>query len=91
MYKLFLAMTLGFFLFILWIVYLANTGQSSLFFDLVRVIPYGDKPGHLMIFGVLTLGGNLVFKFKSIRLGKINFYAGSLFVMIFVPRPGTGL
>jgi len=40
--------------FIGWIIYLANTGGSSVFFDLVRMLPAGDKLGHFLLFGTLT-------------------------------------
>ncbi len=55
--------TLSYGLFIGWVIYLANTGQSSIFFQLVRVIPYGDKLGHLFLFGFLILGLNVAFDY----------------------------
>ena len=77
--------TLVFFVFILWIIYLANTGQSSIFFDLVKMLPYGDKVGHLLLFGILTIGLNFMFKFKQIKLSVLKVYWGSFIVLIFVP------
>ncbi|OBT11987.1 hypothetical protein A9267_02960 [Shewanella sp. UCD-FRSSP16_17] len=44
----------SFAIFIGWIIYQANTGGNNIFFDLVRVVPYGDKVGHMMLFGMLT-------------------------------------
>ncbi|KPZ71592.1 VanZ like family protein [Shewanella sp. P1-14-1] len=44
----------SFAIFIGWIIYQANTGGNNIFFDLVRVVPYGDKIGHMMLFGTLT-------------------------------------
>jgi VanZ family protein len=72
-----------FFIFILWIIYLANTGQSSIFFTFVASVPYGDKIGHFFIFGLLTLGANILFKLKTFRLYKLNIYFGSVFVLLF--------
>lgn len=84
MHKLTITISSGFFLFIIWIIYLANTGQQSIFFDLVRLIPYGDKVGHLGLFGTLTLLANFASKFKVFKLGKINVYWGSAAVIVFV-------
>lgn len=81
MYKLILFIFVSF---IVWILFLANTGQSSLFFDLVKILPYGDKIGHFCLFGLLTLIANLAFKFKVVNLGKQPIYIGTLLVIIFV-------
>lgn len=84
MNKLAICLFCAFSLFILWIIYLANTGQNSIFFDFVRTIPYGDKVGHFCLFGVLTLLANFAIKFKVIRLNMFELYWGSLAVFIFV-------
>ena len=74
----------GFFLgFILWVIYLANTGQPSVFFDFIAQIPYGDKLGHLCLFGVLALGANFAFKLKTLSIASCNMYIGSLVVLGF--------
>jgi len=77
-------LSIGFFCFIIWIITLANTGQSSIFFDLVARIPYGDKVGHFCLFGVLTFAANFSFKLKTINLASRNIYLGALLVFIFV-------
>lgn len=77
-------MTFIFFVFILWIIFLANTGESSVFFNFVRALPYGDKLGHFCLFGTLTLGATIAFKFKSISLGGCPIYWGTLIVTVFV-------
>ena len=84
MYKLTITIASCFFLFIIWISYLANTGQQSIFFDLVRFIPYGDKVGHFGLFGMLTLLANFASKFKVFKLGNINIFWGTAAVFIFV-------
>lgn len=76
--------SIGFFGFILWIIYLANTGQHSVFFEFVASIPYGDKLGHFCLFGVLTLAANFTFKLKSFQLLSMEVYLGSLLVLAFV-------
>jgi len=82
--RLLLLMALSFFGFIGWVIYLANTGQKSLLFDLVAAIPYGDKLGHFCLFGLLTLFINLAFKFKTIKLVGHEIYLAVLIVSTFV-------
>ena len=74
----------GFFAFICWIIWLADTGRSSVFFDLVKMLPYGDKLGHFCLFGLLTLGSNAALQFRKARLGWIAVPLGSLLVLCFV-------
>jgi len=88
MYKIIKALiplfSVSFFVFILWIFDLANTGQNSLFFNFVASIPYGDKLGHFCLFGLLTLAANFTFKLKSFQLMSFEVYLGSLLVLTFV-------
>ena len=74
----------AFFCFILWVIYLANTGQNSVFFQLVAGIPYGDKLGHFCLFGLLTLASNLAFRFKSFSLYSMEVFLGTILVFSFV-------
>ena len=82
MYRLVTLLAICFSAFILWIIYLANTGGNSIFFDLVRSIPNGDKFGHAGLFGFLTLIIIIASKYRSFKLGKLNIYYG---VMVVVP------
>lgn len=84
MYKLTVTTSSCFFLFILWVIYLANTGQESVFFDLSKQIPYGDKVVHLTLFGLLTLCANLVSKFSTFSIGQKKIFWGTAAVFIFV-------
>lgn len=84
MHKIVSAISASFFVFIGWIIYLANTGQKSIFFDLVASIPYGDKVGHFCLFGGLTLAANFLLKFKRINVSTIVLYQGSVLVFILV-------
>ncbi len=70
MYKFITAIAAGFFLFILWIIYLANTGGSNVFFDIIKHIPYGDKLGHFVLFGFLTLVTIAGSKFRSFSYSR---------------------
>lgn len=73
-----------FFIFIVWIIYLANTGGNSIFFDLVRSIPYGDKLGHAALFGALTILLTTGLKFRCLCIKKIKIYFGLIWVLLFV-------
>lgn len=84
MHKLISTLSIIFLGFIAWIIYLANTAQSSIFFEFVGTIPYGDKLGHFCLFGLLTLGANFAFKLKSYKLLSLNVYVGSMTVFLFV-------
>ncbi len=77
-------LTLFFFIFILWIIYIANTGNNSIFFDFVHSLPFGDKIGHFMLFGSLNFIGILSLKFKTLSFKAIKIYRATLFVVLFV-------
>jgi len=77
-------LSISFFGFILWIIYLANTGQPSVFFKLIASIPYGDKLGHFCLFGLLTLAANFTCKLKSFKILSMKVYLGSILVLMFV-------
>ncbi len=64
----------GFLVFLGYIIYLANTGQRSVFFDLVRAIPYGDKLGHFVLFGTLTALAVMATGFKKVSVGKAQLF-----------------
>jgi len=84
MQRLFLSTAFAFFIFILWVIFMANTGQDMFLFEMTRSIPFGDKLGHIMVFGCLTLMANLALKGRlvSFKLGSI--YWGALAVLVFV-------
>ena len=84
MYRLVTLLAICFSAFILWIIYLANTGGNSIFFDLVRSIPNGDKFGHAGLFGFLTLIIIIASKYRSFKLGKLNIYYGVIVVIPFI-------
>lgn len=44
----------SFFLFIVWIIVISDAGRSNVLIDSVRAIPYGDKLGHMVLYGVLA-------------------------------------
>ena len=73
----------AFLLFILWIIYAADTGKKSIFFEIVDMIPNGDKIGHFFLFGILTLLLNLALRFKRFRLWQ-KLPMGTVLVTVFV-------
>jgi hypothetical protein len=72
-----------FFLFILWIIYMANVGASTFFFDLVKTVSLGDKIGHMVLFGLLTLGLNISLNYRSLPGGNAGLLLGSSLVFAF--------
>jgi len=83
MYRLMSVLAIAFFAFILWIIFLANTGSSSVFFAFVSAIPYGDKFGHFGLFGVLALLSIVGLRFRTLAIGKFKIYHGCLLVALF--------
>ena len=84
MQKYFISLAICFFIFILWAIYVANTGQSNGLFNVVSTLPYGDKIGHFCLFGILTLFANLATRCRTLKIKKLSIYWGSLAVWIFV-------
>ncbi len=84
MRKLFWALALGFFSFILWIIYQADSGGSNLFFDWVRRTPYGDKIGHFFLFGTLTLLVIPATGFRAWQPKGLPIFYGAIGVFLFV-------
>jgi polysaccharide biosynthesis protein VpsQ len=65
------ALTAGvFFLFTVWIIVVSDAGRSNVLIDSVRAIPYGDKLGHMILYGILAVlvNASLVLR-KSNHLG----------------------
>ena len=60
----------GLFAFLVWVIGLANAGADAVFFDLAKAVPMGDKVGHFLLFGGLTLAVNLALGARSFRLWR---------------------
>jgi hypothetical protein len=74
---------LTFFGFISWIIYIADTQKHHIIFVWTKSIPYGDKVGHVMLYGMLALLLNYALRFKTIRLLGFNMQIGALAVLTF--------
>ena len=83
MSKLFKGFTIAFLLFIIWIIYSADTGGKNIFFDFVDWLPFGDKIGHFFLFGILTMFLNIALKYKQIK-HWIKLPLGTVIVSILV-------
>ena len=84
MQKILLCVTSLFVAFVLWIIFMANTGQDMWLFEFTRKVPFGDKLGHFFVFGSLTLMANLASRGSLIPFKFCSIYWGSLAVIIFV-------
>lgn len=82
-YSLVVALAIGFFLLVLWIIIDADRGNPNIFLTWVRSIPYGDKLGHFGIFGLMTLLLTLATRCRQIRLLGLRCYLGAVLVAVF--------
>lgn len=51
----------GFIIFFIWIVGIANSGNGALWWSFIDRIPFGDKVGHLGLIGTMSFLCNLAF------------------------------
>lgn len=72
-----------FFLFICTVIIMADNNSDSILFDIVRSLPYGDKLGHILLYGALTTLMVIALKFKTISIRKMNVQLGSILVLSF--------
>ena len=72
-----------FVVFLFTLIWLADVGRGQWFFDLARVVPGGDKTGHFILFGLLSLLVNFVFRAAVGRIGRLSVLKGTLVVAIF--------
>jgi VanZ family protein len=71
----------SFFIFISYIIYLANTADYNFAFRLIGYIPYGDKLMHGLLYGFMALFLNHGLKFNSYRF-IFNLQWGGVIVLI---------
>lgn len=71
-----------FFTFLCVVLFMANTGQQTIVMDIKNALPYGDKIGHICMYGSLTLFTNYAFKFRYFGKSKMNQY-GAVLVLLF--------
>jgi len=81
--KLNIMLPLGFFIFIIFIIYLADTAEHNFAFRLIGNIPYGDKLMHGLLYGVMALLLNYGLTFKSYKLLGFQLQVGAIIVLVF--------
>ncbi|CAA6821393.1 MAG: Trypsin [uncultured Sulfurovum sp.] len=74
---------LSFFLFIGFIIYLADTADHNFAFRMIGAIPYGDKLMHALLYGVMALLLNYGLNFRSHNFLGFNMQVGALIVLAF--------
>jgi hypothetical protein len=74
---------LGFFIFITFIIYLADTANHNFAFRLIGNIPYGDKLMHGLLYGVMALLLNYGLNFRSKKIIGFNMQIGAIIVLVF--------
>lgn len=65
-----------------WIIVSADGGGLPPFITALYAFPYGDKVGHFLIMGALTLAANLIFSARRVNLWSVSVLLGSLLVLI---------
>ena len=74
---------LSFFLFISFIIYLADTANYNFAFRMIGNIPNGDKLMHGLLYGVMALLLNYGLNFKSKKIFEFNMQIGAIIVLTF--------
>ena len=76
-------LALSFLTFICWIIIQADLGQSIALSKLIRHLPYGDKMGHFLLYGILAFLVNLALKNRKLTIFGHQVLLGSLLVLVF--------
>ena len=74
---------LGFFIFISFIIFLADSADHNFAFELIGHIPYGDKMMHALLYGVMALLLNYGLKYKSYKFFGSHMQLGAIIVLTF--------
>ena len=81
--KLRILLPLSFFIFISFIIYLADTADHNFAFRLIGHISYGDKFMHGTLYGLMALLLNYGLNFKSKKFFGFNMQIGAMIVLAF--------
>ena len=74
---------LSFFLFIGFIIYLADTANYNFAFRMIGAIPNGDKLMHALLYGLMAVFLNYGLNFKSYKIWGFNMQMGAIIVLTF--------
>ena len=78
-----IGLPLTFFLFILWIIILADSADYNYAFFMVGTIPCGDKIAHALLYGVMAMLLNFGLDFKTKQFLGLNLQVGAMIVLLF--------
>ena len=81
LHRLIPAAAFSFFIFIIWIIVVSDSGSSNVLIDSIRAIPYGDKLGHMSLYAVLAALVNL--SLKPMRKRYLGLPLGCALVLLF--------
>lgn len=70
-------------IFIAWVITQANLGSKSTLIAFAGSLPYGDKIGHLVLFGILSALMIVAFQFKTLSYKKLKVPIGAIIVFSF--------
>ncbi len=73
------ALPLGFFIFISSIIFIADSANYNFALRWVGAVPYGDKIGHVVLYGIMALLLNYGLSYKKIK----GLPLGAVLVLIF--------
>ena len=76
------SLLLGMLAFMVWIYIDANTGEYNTMIKVMKSLPHGDKMGHFILYGGLTLILNLTLGLRQVRIGYHDFLLGSVIILI---------
>ena len=65
-----------------WIYIDANTGDYNTMLKMARSVPYGDKMGHFLLYGALTLILNFTLAMRQIKIGGHELLLGSVIILV---------
>lgn len=68
---------------VVWIAAVADAGQSNALLHGARSLPYGDKLGHLGLYGSFALLANLALAPRQIGIGRWRTHLGGVLVLCF--------
>ena len=73
----------AFFFFICWMIYDADRQVPNFLIQYSTQIPFGDKFGHIILYGMLAFFLNYALGFRIIRKFGLNLQTGALWVLAF--------
>ncbi|MEL6626136.1 MAG: VanZ family protein [Bacteroidota bacterium] len=76
--------TIAFLILIVSIIWIVDTGRGTAVLDMVHRIPFGDKMGHFLFMGTLSLLVNLSFKLRTFTVWGREVLLGTTLVLIVV-------